>query len=429
MKLFFNRLIPKGRIGRSVLILMSGTAAAQALTALSLPIVTRLYTPEMIGVISIYLSFFNFWNSTLTWRYEGALLISVDEDESHQIFRIGAFLVILMSLLAIPAMYVLQRYEIFGFSELPTWSPAVVFLSLIGFGWFMMYRSWALRLQTIRDISIATISRTAANATTRILSGVTVGHISGLFIAEILGSWFALLSLRNSVKAKLMSKPIWNIANFVNVALKYKKFATYELPSTIVNQLAIALPVPMVAALYGAQAAGWFGLARLLYAIPNTQIGKSVGDVFQIELGKCVRQAELQKGLILFRKFTLRLLLVGIIVLVTAVTLAPTIAPIVFGSEWAQMGTIVAYMAPWMCASLVVSSMSRTLSVIQKQEWKLMYDFTYLAIVTLVFIWSKYSAIELMNFIKVLSFSMVAAYTIYFIIIYQVLSVAASKSD
>jgi hypothetical protein len=57
----------------------------------------------------------------------------------------------------------------------------------------------------------------------------------------------------------------------------------------------------------------WFVLARLLYAIPNGQIGKAAGDVFQMELGHCVRQENYKKSENLFYKFSIRLTLVGII--------------------------------------------------------------------------------------------------------------------
>lgn len=68
------------------MVLASGTAIAQIITAASMPIVTRLYTPEMIGVISVFLSFFNFWLVLLSWRYESALLVSQNEEESHHVF-------------------------------------------------------------------------------------------------------------------------------------------------------------------------------------------------------------------------------------------------------------------------------------------------------------------------------------------------------
>lgn len=418
MKRLLKGFIPKSRIGRSVVVLMSGTAMAQAITALSMPIVTRLYTPEMIGIISVYLSFFNFWLTILTWRYESALLIAEDEEESHHVFRLGAVLAFFTALLAIPVLGGLQYAGLLGFDVLPVWVPLVAFISLLGFGWFMLYRSWLLRLQEARVISLSAVARSGANVGTRLITGAFNFGIHGLFLAEVLGSWSALGAIRKKTK-KMLTKPIpdWSASKIKSAANRYRKFAQYEMPSAVVNQLAIALPVPIVGALYGAQAAGWFGLARLLYAIPNGQIGKSAGDVFQMELGRCVREGNLERGEKLFYQFSIRLALVGLVPLLLAIFVAPPLVPYVFGQEWEQMGVIVAHMSPWMFMALIVSSMSRALSVLQKQQWKLLYDMAGLIVVLVAFLVADNSDSDVVRFIDYLSAGMSVAYMLYFFII------------
>lgn len=413
-----RKLIPKNRIGKSLLVLLSGTAAAQAITALSMPFVTRLYTPNMIGEISIYLSFFNFWLTLLTWRYESALLIAEDEEESHHVFRLGALLTFLTGLLAIPVLWGLQSAGILGFDVLPFWAPLVAFFSLLGYGWFMLYRSWLLRLREARVISISSIARSGSNACIRLLAGVLSFGVYGLFFAEIIGSWAALGAVRKKTNNLVNEKkPKWSKRKIRKVAVKYKKFAQFEMPSVVVDQLAIALPLPIIGMLYGPEAAGWFGLARLLYAIPNSQIGKTAGDVFQMEFGNYIRDGNYVKGEKLFYKFSLGLALVGIVPLVIAIYVAPLLVPYIFGEEWKNMGGIVARMAPWMFMALVVGSMSRALSVLQKQQWKLLYDISTLMVVIILFYISKNSDLGLMEFVSYLSIGMAATYVLYFFVI------------
>ncbi|NVF13659.1 lipopolysaccharide biosynthesis protein [Vreelandella maris] len=429
MKRHVYRLLPKSRIGRSIAVLMSGTAVAQAMTAVSMPIVTRLYTPEMIGVISVYLSFFNFWLTLLTWRYESALLIAEDEQESHHIFRLGAILALITALLAIPVLSGLQYTGTLGFEVLPPWAPLVLFMSLLGYGWFMLYRCWLLRLQEVRIITMSTIARAGANAGARIaLGGLSFG-MYGLFIAEVLGSWSALGAVRKKTKKLLKTPiPIWSLGSLKQAAIRYKKFAQYEMPSAVVNQMAIALPVPIVGMLYGASAAGWFGLARLLYAIPNGQIGKTAGDVFQMELGSLVREGDYKKGEKLFYKFSIRLTCVGLVPLLLAIFLAPRFVPYIFGKDWSGMGDIVAHMAPWMFMSLVVGSMSRALSVLQKQQWKLLYDASALSVVLVAFFLARENKLDLINFVDVLSSGMVLAYIVYFLVISLTIKKMSARS-
>lgn len=418
MKELLYRVIPRGNIAKSVLILSSGTAIAQMITAVSMPIVTRLYTPEMIGVISIYLSFFSFWMTLISWRYESALLIAKDELESHHIFRLGAILVAVTALLAIPTLGLLQYFKVLGFDVLPSWSSLVVSISSIGFGWFMLYRSWLLRLGETKTISIASIGRAGSHASFRVFAGALNFGVIGLFIAEIIGTWSALGVVRRNIKNLLVEEiPRWSVTSIKIVAIRYRNYVYFELPSSLINQLAIVLPIPLVGGLYGAQAAGWFGLARLLYAIPNGQIGKSVADVFQMELGKAVREKNYKRGEKLFYKFSVRLALFGLIPLVFAVVIAPPTVPYIFGEQWTEMGVIVAHIAPWMYSALIVGSMSRALSVLEKQHWKLLYDVSALCIVLISYLYTKNIQGNLIWFIDLLSIGLSLNYFIYFVLI------------
>ena len=67
--------------------------------------------------------------------------------------------------------------------------------------------------------------------------------------------------------------------------------------------------------------------------------------------------------------------------------------------------------------ALVVGSMSRALSVLQKQQWKLMYDFSALAVVGCSYFYAEIHHIDLIGFIDVLSVGMSSAYVVYFFVI------------
>lgn len=418
MKALLVKLLPKNMTAQRVVMLMSGTAAAQAITALSMPFVTRLYTPEMIGLISVYLAFFNFWLTMLTLRFESALLITKDEEESHHVFRLGSLLVVTLSILAVPTLYLLIEHSLLGFEVLPLWAVGAALLSLLGYGLFMLYRSWLLRLRETRSISIAAVSRSGANVGTRLLTGVVNLGTVGLFIAEVLGSWAALGAVRNKTRELLVERPPkWSFTKLKNVANRYKKYPLFELPSAFINQLAIALPIPIVGMMYGPAAAGWFGLARLLYAIPNGQLGKAAGDVFQMELAMRVRERKTEDALKLFYKFSSKLALIGLVPLVLALFVAPEVIPFIFGEEWSEMGHIVAAMSPWMYMALIASSMSRALSVLEKQEWKLVYDSLALAVVGVAYYLAQREEMQLLAFIEILALGMTIAYVVYYLII------------
>jgi O-antigen/teichoic acid export membrane protein len=416
-------LFPKSHIGRGILALAGGTAVAQLITAGAMPVVTRLYSPAQIGVISLFIAFFGFWSPLLSWRYESALLVAANDEESHFVHKVGIACVVLTSLLSAPVLYGLVHGGILGFSLIPAWSALAGVPIFLGYGLFMMDRAWGLRSRFVGDISKATMARSASNAVTRIVLGVIGAGIPGLFAAELAGAWGARGALRRAIKRQYSSsRPTIKWQGMLVAARRYAKFAKYEMPSVAIDQLAITIPVPMVAALYGAQAAGWFGLARILVALPNAQVGRAVADVFQMELARTVREGQHQAARHLFYKLLGKLSIFGLLPLAGTILLGPWLAPWIFGKPWAEMGIIAAWISPWLYAALVVNSLSRLLSVLERQEYKLIYDISALLLIALVYGVARYWSFTLIQTIALLTCANVVGYVIYLLVLLHVVS-------
>lgn len=408
-------LLPKNKILRSIIALAGSTAVAQVVTASAMPIVSRLYTPGEFGVISIFLSFYGFWRALLSWRYESALLVAENDLESHVVFFVGILCVGFMSLSAIPVLFALKVNSILGFGLLPWWAAIMVAPIMFGYGQFMMYRSWGMRAGLVSAISKATVARSLSNAIGRIFFGLFGGGIMGLFAAELMGAWGSASALYRSVGGdRAKSKPpviTWQMSKVV--MSKYSSYAKYEMPSMVFNQMALALPVPIIASLYGAGPAGWYGMARLLVAIPNAQIGQAVADVFQMELAISVRERNYSEVRRLFYSMLRKLGLFGLLPLAAVILLGPSLVPVVFGEKWREMGLIAAYVSPWLYASLVVGSLSRLLSVLQAQHYKLIYDVASVSIVIIVYEIARNLQVKLMPMIFAMSCGGVLSYLIY----------------
>lgn len=81
------------------------------------------------------------------------------------------------------------------------------------------------------------------------------------------------------------------------------------------------------------------------------------------------------------------------------------------------MGLMVSRMAPWMFAALVVSSLSRSLLVLQRQELKLIYDLFVLSIVVATYFVADLLQLSLLEYVSMLSWGMFFSYVLYFMII------------
>lgn len=407
--------LPKGRVARGIITLVSGTAAAQIITICVMPIVTRIYVPAEIGVISLFLSFFWFWASTLSLRYEYALLIAESDTQSHYVHHLAIILVVFMSILGLPVLWWLQHAGVLGFELLPVWAPFAVVPILMGYGIFMVYRSWALRAGMVKEITGATIARSTSNAATRIVLGVLGGGVAGLFAAELAGAWSAMLRLSQRVRARFIaSKPARiGFREMSESARTFIKFPIFETPSAWIDLLGLSLPLPMVATLHGAAAAGWFGLARMVVGIPNSQIGSAVADVFQMELASALLSDDHLHARTLFYTLLQKLAFIGLLPMIIVMMLAPMLVPWVFGDQWYQAGIAAVCIAPWLYASLVISPLSRMLSVVQAQEYKLVYDVCAVLLIVAAFFVSKYRDYSFVETVAAISMAGFVGYVVY----------------
>lgn len=401
--------------------LSGGTALAQLIGICTLPFVTRLYTPAEIGTVSLFLSFFGFWVTTIALRYEHALMIASDDAESHVVHRLATILVFLMSLMGVPVLWLLQYNNILEFQLLPAWAPLFTFPIFVGYGLFMVYRSWALRAGLVRQISQAAITRAGVMAGTKLGLGIIGGGIVGLFVAELAGACSSMLRLMQTTRLHFIgSKPKKiGLVHIRQTGLKYGKFPMLDTPSAWLDALASTLPLPMVASLYGAEAAGLFGLARIVLSVPNAQIGSAVADVFQMSLAEAIRDQDLQRAREIFYMLLKKLSLIGLIPLVGSVGILPWAFPFVFGENWIQAGPVAASLAPWLYAAFVVSPLSRALSVLQAQELKLFYDLTALSLLIGCYFFATLFKMTLIEFCLLISVAKVLGYVVYAVVLYM----------
>lgn len=423
LKALVNRLLPRASFARKVGILAGGTAAGQIITICAMPFVTRIYSPGQIGIVSLFLAFFGYWASTLSLRYEYALLVAQDDAESHWLHRVAISLVVVMSFLGVLILWLLQDANVFEFGLLPRWAPLIAVPIFLGHGIFMVSRSWALRAGLIQPITQASIARSGANAVTRIVLGLAGGGVAALFIAELAGACASMARLALATRRHFAnSRPAYfTVVGLLAMARKYSKFPLLEAPSTWMDALAFTLPLPMIASLYGVEAAGWFGLARMVVGVPNSQIGSAVADVFQMELASAVLERDGKRAHRIFYKLLRQMALLGLAPMLCVIALAPWLMPIVFGEKWAEAGTAAAAIAPWFYAALVVSPLSRALSVLQVQEFKLIYDGSALLFMCIAFYLAQLHDFSFIMFLLSISLAKVIGYVIYVVVIIKMI--------
>jgi O-antigen/teichoic acid export membrane protein len=401
---------------QSAALLLGGSLFAQMLTVVTMPLVTRLFTTEEIGAVSVFVTFFSIPSACAAMRFDGALMVPEEQIELKRLTALSAWSTVIVSILSGVVLTFLSANKLFGLNVLPRWAGLLVVPVVCGLGFSAIFR--ALRLRNGDFSVLATIGaiRNCSNVIVRIVGGVCGGGIAALMFAELLSAWAAIRRLGGAdVKRIIALLQTIPIIDLITTIRRWKHFPLYEIPSILVDQIAAAIPLLIVAERLGPGPAGLFAIANRFSTLPNAHIGAAVGDVFRSRFADYVRTGEHKSAKRLYNRLMIRAVLLALLLLLPMLFLVPHIFGLFFGSAWQSAGKLVPWLAAWAASALVVSPLSPLLQILQRQNLKWIYDGS--AIATMLIAVALTSGTDLVIHVRALSLAGIAGNVVYFIIL------------
>jgi len=360
---------------KEILFLGSGTVVAQIIGIISLPIITRIYSPSDLGVLAIFSSLLAIVGIGATLRFEFAFLLPKEDREAINLF--GLCLLILCITTTLSATIFLYGDEIlttfnkdFGIIK-----PYIYFLpfGLMCMGLYTILNYWAIRQQDYKRIAHTTINRGLVCAVTKIVLGILsygpMGLIIGVILSQIAG--IGTLSLNMWKKERDNLKMI-SLSRMKQVAYIYRSFPIFNFPASIVNTISIQIPLLMLLIIYDARIAGLYTLAYTVVVLPGSIITNSMGQAYLGDVAKMIR--EKSPNILSFylphvkTPFLFAIPIIGIPALC-----APFVFPLIFGTAWVEAGFYCLPLAVMIIANFAFSPTSN-LSTYGYNHWQLSWD-------------------------------------------------------
>ena len=357
--------LPGGGFGRSVVTLASGTAVAQLLLALAMPVLTRLYTPADYGSLAVYSSTLTVLLVVASLRYEVA--IPLPEDESTAASLLALTVALLTGMAAMLSLLVWLGGDAFvDLFRVPALRPYLwlVPVGLFGAGMYQALSYWAIRRRAFTRIARTKLSQGIGQVVSQLALGVARVGAPGLLIGDVIGrvaggGGLALLALRDR-PALLVSG-----ASLAAAARRYRRFPLLTTWAGLFNIGSLQLPSLMFAASFGAVAAGLYSLSYKMLVLPTMLIAQAVGQVFLSRAAELAREPERLRRLT--ERTALVLFACGLPVFATVGLSGPWLFATVMGSQWEQAGRYAQVLAPWFVFWVVSNPLSGLLSV---REWQ-----------------------------------------------------------
>lgn len=397
---------------KGALILGSGTAVAQVIGIISMPIITRLYTPSDLGILAVYSSLLAIFGIGATLRYEFAYTLPKEDEDAVNLF--GLCLMLLCLTTAGFALTLLFGKELLIYIfDIGPIEQYIWFLlaGFFGMGLYNILNYWAIRRRDYKRITYTKINQGAGGSTCKIFLGILSFGTTGLIIGHIVSQIAGIGTLARVMWRKEQeSLKTISLNGMINVAKTYKSFPVFNFPASIINTMSLQLPPLMLLALYDSQVVGFYALAHILVVLPGNVISGSMGQAYLGEASKMVREKSRELRTLYIQ--TLRhLTVVGIPLIGVPALCAPFVVPIIFGEAWTEVGWYCWPLALMVIAAFVCSPTS-FLHIYGYNNWKLIFDITRTLAVIIGFYMCKVLGADVLTTLIAYSLIIVIMYII-----------------
>lgn len=408
---------------RSVGVLVGGTAFAHAITALALPILSRLYSPTDFSTLAVFAGLLSIISVAACLRFDVAVAIPESDADAINVLALAlACAALVAGLVALLVLFIPQSLVVR--LNQPLLAPYLWLLPLgvIVAASSSALQNWFIRKKAFGLIARSRIGQSAVGTGTQVGLGFTGLASLGLLTGYVMNTGAACLVLGYRL-LQCERKMLRSITrqNMQSMFEAYDRFPKYSTLEALSNSAAIQVPIILIAGLALGPEAGYLMLAISVMQAPMALIGSAIGQVYLSQAPVEYRAGRL--GL-----FTVDILAglmkTGVGPILFAGIVSPTAFAIVFGPDWHRSGELVAWMTPWFLLQFLASPISMALHITNRQHVALVLQvFSMIFRVAAVYGASSYRPVYIA---ETYALSGAVVYLIYFLVVLRVVDVEIS---
>ena len=358
---------------RGFMAIMTGTAIGQVVTFAAAPILSRIYEPRSFGVFSVVAALATVLASVAALRFDLAVAIPRSARTAISLVAIGCGTALVVALVLTPALWWAGP----ALSPRGTaWSSWLWLVPLLGASMaiYRVLNALAVRQGRFNAIARRNVLQSGSVVVAQLASGLVGYEAGGLLGGLLFGQAVGVISLLFGTGVdRPQARVALSLSHVASTFGEFRRFSLALMPAGFLNALGVQAAVIGVGLLYGAQEAGWLGLAQRVLSVPVTLIGQAAGQVYLSELALSRRESQWRE-LHLFHTTSLRLSAVGAVAIVSLLVLGPWAFGLVFGAKWHTSGLLAQALAITLAGQLVASPISQTLIVYGRAGMQLAWD-------------------------------------------------------
>ncbi len=406
--------------------LTAGTGLAKIVGVITAPIITRIYLPEDMGVLSIFIAVITIIVPLGTLKY--SLTIPLPRNDglaTNIVFFSSAILLLFTTMLFFILLFFAEAIlGVFNVAQIvPYWW--LLPIGVFGTAFYEILTNWAIREKAYKQYAKTILWQAIIGAITKISLGILGIIPLGLLIGQIFkqaGGIFALTKaffekLKNNFKYITKSRLLF-------IVKRYADFPKYRLPAQFLLVLATKSPLLFFAWHFSVAETGQLGLAFTMLAIPMSLFGATTAKAYYGEIAKLGSKKHQQiykvtlsitKKLFLFALFPFLLLLL----------FGPWLFENFFGDVWREAGVYASILAVYLLTQFIYTPIGNGIfNVFNKQSLVLILNILRFVLIGSVFFITYY--MELSTYISLGLYSLLLS-VFYIIVIFIVFRIINKK--
>jgi len=357
-----------GGVFRGMLTLALGSGIGKLIGVAAIPVLTRLYTPEDFGVLTVFSALVAILVPLVTLQYVLALPLPRHNGVAINLLSLSFLLILGLTSVLTVAFWSLGTPLLMAFSMemlVPWWW--LIVLGVLATACYEMLTMWATRRRAYKIIAQTSVAQSTAGALLKISLGLAGYQSAGLLAGQIVAQAGGTIALLRGFlgEIKLNCRRI-SLGRMQKVAWGYRGFPLWRVPSQLLMIFSMQAPMLFIAAQYDARTTGQFGVAMMALAIPINLLGQSAGKALYGEASAIIKERPNDVAFMAI-EVQKRLFLTAIIPALCLYFFGEMVFVAFLGEEWQKAGSFASVLSIAMTFQFASAPLVQLANLLAKQ--------------------------------------------------------------
>ena len=341
--------------------LFKGSFISQLIPLAISPFLTRLYTPEDFGALSLFVAITSILGSVINGRYEQAIMLVNDKRKINLITLLSLLIALFISVFLLLILLIFNE-TIIQLLDFPSFSIWLYYIPLVSFliSVFNTFNFYHLKQKELKSISSSEIQKATIFSVVQLIYPFFREGAFGLIIGKIISTFYTSIYL---FKKSSFNFTIFDKKQLLQISKRFINFPKYTTPAILLNNLSVSGIQLLIPFFYSATTLGFYSIMNKVMSAPFGFIGNSISQAFLKEISDSKKNVyDVTKSILL------KLVLISFIGYGLSFLLLEDFFQFVYGENWRVAGTFAKYLTPFFIFKFIASPLTSIHTAFEKQR-------------------------------------------------------------